>query len=130
MADVANTPEHTGEQADDLSASPMEVERPYQPLVTFNVRCHGNYDEYDLETNKITKLPATEQREYIESLKVLLTRNRLIKDVSRCPRICVPLSNESPSGSRWSPLYGSKPISTSNALRIGTSHPTPTTSGE
>jgi hypothetical protein len=101
MADVANTPEHTDEQADHSSLSPVEVKKDYQLLVTFKVQSRGNYNDSDLVNNEVTCRPGTERREYVKSFKGKLSQRRLVTDIDAMAvgalGFCVPLSNESPS---------------------------------
>ena len=67
VVDFASTPEHTDDQADNPSPSSIEVEG-YRPMITFCIRSGQNWTEGDLVTNKITRLPVTERRDYITVL--------------------------------------------------------------
>ena len=51
IVDVANTPEHTDDQADNPSPSSIKVEG-YQPMITFRIRSGQNWTDGDLVINK------------------------------------------------------------------------------
>lgn len=88
---MLRTPEHTDEHDKD-----------FRPQVTFKVQSPGNWDDPDLENNKIRMLPVTGIKpQYIETFKKELTRRRLVTDINAeavgALGFCVTLSNESSS---------------------------------
>ena len=81
MVNVANTPEHTDEQADNPSPSSIEVAsievEGYRPMITFRIRSGRNWNDSDLVINKITRLAVTERRDYITVFRERLRQRRL-----------------------------------------------------
>jgi hypothetical protein len=94
------SPEHTDEQADDSSPSPVTVNEDLRPHVTFDLQDSDHWHDADVAINKITVLRGIKPK-YINDISERLSRKRLVTDTDAVGvgafGFCVPFANESPS---------------------------------